>query len=398
VSKVLRFIPALGAVLFAVVGLAACGGGIPGNAVVNVGGTPITKVTFAHWMSVASASSATASGAAAPKPAVPEPPSYTACIAHLQANQPKPAKGVTVPGPARFKSECETQYKSLQQEVLGFLISSQWVIGEASSLGVKVSDTEVKKRFEQIKSQQFPKPAEFEKFLASSGQSVSDLLLRVKLNLLSSKIQQKIVKSKSNVTQAQVAKYYNEHQSRFGVPEKRSVEIILSKTEAAAKKAKQEVESSKNFASVAKRVSTDPVSKTGGGLLPEVVKGQEEKALDTAIFSASKNVLSGPIKTAFGYYIFEVKSVKTGSQQTLAQAQASVKAQLVATAQQAALSKFVKDFKKKWTSKTDCRSGYVVTDCKQYKTPKATSIPTTATPQTSPPVQTTTAPTTTTKK
>jgi foldase protein PrsA len=396
VSKVLRFIPALGAVLFAVIGLAACGGGVPGNAVVAVGGTPITKTTFAHWMSVAASS--TAAGSPAGKPPVPEPPKYTACIAHLQANQPKPAKGVTVPGPAQFKSECETQYKSLLTEVLGFLISSQWVIGEAGALGVKVSDTEVKKRFEQIKTQQFPKPAEFEKFLASSGQTVSDLLLRVKLNLLSSKIQQKIVKAKSNVTQAQITKYYNEHQSRFGVPEKRSVEIILTKTEAAAKKAKREVESSKNFASVAKRVSTDPVSKTNGGLLPEVVKGQEEKSLDTAIFSASKNVLSGPIKTAFGYYVFEVKSVTAGSQQTLAQAQASVKAQLVATAQQGALSKFVKDFKKKWTAKTDCRAGFVVTDCKQYKAPKTPSVPTTAIPQTSTPAQTTTAPTTTTKK
>ena len=397
-SKVLRFIPALGAVLFAVVGLAACGGGIPGNAVVNVGGTPITTATFAHWMSVAAASSASASGAAASKPVVPDPPNYPACIAHLQATQPKPAKGQAAPTPAVLKSQCEQLYKSLQQEVLGFLISSQWVIGEASSLGVTVPDKEVKKRFEQIKNQQFPKAAEFEKFLASSGQTVSDLLLRVKLNLLSSKIQQKIVKAKSKVTQAQVAKYYSEHQSRFGVPEKRSVEIILSKTEAAAKKAKQEVESSKNFASVAKRVSTDPLSKTSGGLLPEVVKGQEEKALDTAIFSASTGVLSGPVKTAFGYYIFELKSVKPGSQQTLAQAQASIKSQLLATQQQSALSTFVKNFKKKWTSKTECRAGYVVMDCKQYKTPKATSTPTTATPQTSTPAQTTTAPTTTTKK
>jgi foldase protein PrsA len=93
-----------------------------------------------------------------------------------------------------------------------------------------------------------------------------------------------------------------------------------------------------------------------------------------------------------------VASITPGSQQTLAQAQASVKSQLLATQQQGALSKFVKDFKKKWTAKTDCRSGYVVTDCKQYKAPKTPSVPTTVTPQTSTPAQTTTAPTTTVKK
>ena len=364
-SRSFRCIPALGAVLFAVAGLSACGG-IPGNAVVQVDGKPITKATFKHWTGVAAA--ATSPGTT---PVIPEPPSYTACIAHLEATQPKPPKGTPAPTRAQLKSQCEQQYKSLQQEVLGFLISSAWVLGEASSLGVKVSDKEVKKRFGQIKEQQFPKGAEFEKFLASSGQTVSDLLLRVKLNLLSTKIQQKITKSKSKVTQAQIAKYYKEHKDRFEVPEKRSVNIILTKTEAAASKAKSEVSSGKSFASVAKAVSIDPVTKVHGGRLTEVVKGQQEQALSNAIFSAKPNVLGGPVKTAFGYYIYEVKGVTPGSLETLAQAQSSVRSQLVATQQQSALSSFVKNFKKKWTAKTDCRAGFVVMDCKQYKAPKS---------------------------
>ena len=362
-----RSIPALGAVLFAVAGLSACGG-IPGDAVSQVDGTAITKATFAHWMGVAAAATATTAEGAAPKPVIPEPPKYTACIAHLEATQAKAAKAA--PSAAQLKSQCEQQYKTLLPEVLGFLISSQWVLGEGAALGVKVSDKEVKKRFNQIREQQFPKAAEFEKFLANSNQTVSDLLLRVKLNLMSSKIQQKIVKSKSQVTQADITKYYNEHKSRFEVPEKRAVNIILTKSEAAASKAKGEVSSGKSFASVAKSVSIDPLSKTKGGLLPEVVKGQQEQALSAAIFSAKTNVLSGPVKTPFGFYIFEVKSVTPGSLQTLAQAQSSVRSQLAAQRQQSALSSFVKGFKKKWTAKTDCRTGFVVVDCKQYKAPK----------------------------
>jgi foldase protein PrsA len=349
--------------------LSACGG-IPGDAVVQVDGTPITKTTFAHWMGVAASATSTSTEGVAAKPVIPEPPKYTACIAHLAAAQAKPAKGAAAPSQAQLKSQCEQQYKTLLPEVLGFLISSQWVIGEGSALGVKVSDKEVKKRFAQIKEQQFPKPAEFEKFLANSGQTVSDLLLRVKLNLMSQKIQQKIVKSKSNVSQAQVAKYYNEHKQRFEVPEKRSVNIILTKTEATASKAKSEISSGKSFASVAKSVSIDPLSKSKGGLLPEVVKGQQEQALSAAIFSAKTNVLGGPVKTPFGFYVYEVKGVTPGSVQTLAQAQSSVRSQLVATQQQTALSSFVKGFKKKWTAKTDCRAAYVVMDCKQFKAPK----------------------------
>jgi foldase protein PrsA len=362
----LRSISALGAVLFALVGIAACGG-IPGDAVVQVGGTPITKTAFEHWMKVASASSASGT---TEKPTVPEPPNYSACISHLAATAPKPAKGQSAPTTKQLKSECEQQYKSLQSEVLGFLISSQWVIGEASSLGVKLSDAEVKKEFTKIKSTQFPKAAEFEKFLASSGQSVSDLLLRVKLNLLSQKIQKQIVKKKSTVTQAQIAKYYEENKSKYGTPEKRNVRIVLTKTEAAAQSAKKEIESGKSFASVASKVSIDPTSKANGGLLKEVVKGEEEKALDTAIFSASKNKLGGPVKTPFGYYVYEVVSVTAGTQEPLSKVQSTIKQQLIATGEQSALSKFVKEFKKTWMNKTECRSGYMVADCKGYKAPK----------------------------
>jgi foldase protein PrsA len=406
VSKLTRPIAALGAVFFAAVALTACGGGgVPGNAVAQVGGTAITKADFQHWLTVAAASNATAApGQTAPKPVLPDPPNYTACVAHLSATAPKLAKGQPKPTPTQLKAECQQQYTALQQQVLGFLISSDWVVGEAGNQGVHVSDAEVQKQFNQIKQQQFPKAGDFQKFLASSGQTISDLLLRVKLNLLSSKIQQKITKAKSaKVTEAQVAKYYNANKQRFGQPERRNLLVILTKTESAAQSAKHDVQSGKSFASVAKSVSIDPTSKASGGSLPGVVRGQEEKALDTAVFAAKVNVLSGPVKTPFGYYIFEVKKVLPPSQQTLAQVKTSIQQQLTAQQQQTALASFVKGFKKRWIAKTDCRPGYVVESCKQFKAPKtpATTPSTgtgTAVPQTSSPPQTTTAPATTTKK
>src|SRR5207253_6329947 len=202
-------------------------------------------------------------------------------------------------------------------------------------------------------------------------------------------------KQKAKVTHSEIEKYYHENPQRFSVPEKRDLELILTKTEGAAKKAKGEVESGKSFASVAKSSSIDPTSKANGGLLPGVVKGQEEKSLDQAVFSAKKNVLSGPVKTAFGYYIFRVKNTTAGSQQSLQQAKPTIEAQLKATRQQSSLTTFVKRFKTKWTAKTDCRAGFVVMDCKQYKAPKTTPSKAPITPGTTP---TTTPPATTSKK
>jgi foldase protein PrsA len=238
---------------------------------------------------------------------------------------------------------------------------------------VKLTDQEVKKQFAKIKQEQFPKAAEFEKFLASSGQTVSDLLLRVKLNLLSQKIQQKVTKKKATVTHSEIVKYYNENSSRYGTPEKREVRIVLTKTESAASSAKKEIESGKSFASVAKSRSIDPTSKADGGLIKGVVKGEEEKALSEAIFAAKTHVLSGPVKTPFGYYIFEVEAVAAGSTTPLKGVEAEIKQQLIATRQSKAITEFVKNFKKKWQAKTECRAGYQVADCKGYKAPKTTT-------------------------
>jgi foldase protein PrsA len=393
VSKLTGQVTALCAIFVTALTLTACGGGgVPGNAVVSVNGTPITNSTFNHWMMVAAGSSAAAApGKTAPKAVVPDPPTYTACIAHLEATAPKPAKGQSKPTPATLKTQCEQQYTALKQQVLGFLISANWVIGEAGEQGIKVSDKEVQKQFNQIKSQQFPKEADFQKFLASSGQTISDLLLRVKLDMLSSKIQQKVSKNAGKKpSQKEVTAYYEEHKSQYGQPEKRNILIILTKTQAQAEKAKKEVESGKSFASVAKSVSIDPVSKAAGGSLPGVVKGQEEKALDEAVFSAKLNVLGGPIKTPFGYYIYEVKKTIPASQQTLAQVQSAIQQQITAQSQQKSLSEFVKNFRKKWTARTECRSEYSVQDCKSYKAPPTTSTPSTGTPvpQTSTPTTT----------
>ncbi len=316
-------------------------------------------------MKVAAASSATTSTEA---PVVPVPPELHGLHRHLATR--RTAKSSTKQTKPRSRRSAKRSTSLSQHEVLGFLISSEWVLGEANSLGVKASDEEVHKQFIQVKTTQFPTTAEFEKFLAKSGQTVSDLLLRVKLNMLSQKIQQKVIKESENVTEQEIEKYYENNKSRFGTPEKRSVEIILTKTEAEALAAKKEIESGKSFASVAKAKSIDPASKAKGGLLPGVVKGQEEKALDEAIFTSTVNKLGGPVKTPFGYYIYEVKTITPGNQKSLAQPKASIKQQLIATRQQTALAKFVKEFKKKWTAKTDCKPEYVVPDCKQYVAPK----------------------------
>jgi foldase protein PrsA len=364
--KKLRIVLALCA--FAVPAAVAAGcGGVPGDSVATVDGNSIDKAQFTHWMNVAARTSGQ------PNAKAPDPPDYAACIADKRKTAPKPAKGQPKTTDAQLKTQCKQQYEGLRNQVLQLLITFKWIQGEADDLGVKVTDAEVKKSFEQQKKQSFPKDADYQKFLKTSGQTNEDILQRVKLDLQLNKIRDQITKGKDKVSDAQVKAYYDKNKARFAQPEQRDLRIVLTKDKAKADAAKKALESGDSWKEVAKKYSIDTQSKSQGGKLPPVSKGQQEKALDDAIFKAKKGELAGPIKTQFGYYDFVVNKVTPASQQTLQQATPTIKQLLAAQNQQKALDAFTKKFRDKWKGKTECQDGYKTPECKNG--PKATPTP-----------------------
>jgi foldase protein PrsA len=348
--------------------VAACGGP-PGNAVATVDGQSIDKTDFTHWMTVAAKTSGQTGNA------VPDPQDgYVKCVAAKRKATPKPAKGQPKVTDAQLKTQCVQEYNTLRDQVLQLLISFKWIQGEANNLGVKVTDADVKKSFDQQKKQSFPKDADYTKFLKNSGQTQKDIMQRVRLDLLSNKIRDKVVKGKDQVSQQQIQDFYTKNKARFAQPEKRDLQVVLTKTKAQAQTALNALKSGQSWKTVAKEYSIDDTSKANGGKLPAQAKGTLDKQLDDAVFSAKKNKLTGPIKTQYGFYDFIVTGITPASQQTLAQASATIKQTLASQNQQKALDAFVKDFTKRWKAKTTCSDGYKTTDCKNG--PKATPTPT----------------------
>jgi len=345
----------------------ACGG-VPGNAVATVDGQSIDKSDFNHWMVVAAKSSGQANAA------VPDPPTYAKCVAQKRKTAPKPAKGQPKTTDAQLKSQCSQEYGQLRDQVLQLLISFKWIQGEADSLKIKVTDADVNKSFQQQKKQSFPKDADYQKFLKEHGQTQGDILQRVKLDLLSNKIRDKVIKGKDVVSEAAITDFYNKNKARFAQPEKRSLRVVLTKKKPDAQKAYDALKAGGSWKTIAKKYSIDDTSKSQGGKLAAQAKGTLDKQLDNAVFSAKKNTLEGPIKTQYGYYVFTVTGVTAASQQTLAQAHDTIKQTLQSQNQQKALDAFVKDFTKRWKAKTTCSDGYKTSECKNG--PKATPTPT----------------------
>ncbi|MEA2385701.1 MAG: foldase protein PrsA [Solirubrobacteraceae bacterium] len=358
--------------------LSACGSDVPGNSVAKIGDQSIKKTTFDHWMQIAAVSAAgqaNPSTTGTPKAQIPDAPNFTKCIANKKATAAKPAKGQPEPTEVQLKGQCQQQYNTLRDQVLEFLIRGNWIEQETSKQKVAVSDKEVQKQIDAAVKQAFQNPGDFQKFLQRSGLTQADVFYQQRNQLLQQKLTEKVTKAQGKVTDAQIAAYYNKNQSKFATPERRDLRIVLTKTQANAAKAKRALQSGQSWKSVTKKFSIDQASKAQGGLLSGVAKGQQEKALDDAIFKAAKGKLVGPVKTQFGYYILEVSKITAAKQQSLAQSKTSIQQILTSDNQRKALDTFGKDYRNRWKAETACRKGFTTADCKNG--PK--TQPTTAT-------------------
>jgi foldase protein PrsA len=371
VRKPLRILLALGAFFVAALLLAACGSSsssVPGNAVASVDGTAITKADYDKWAAI-TAHSSTQGGASA---VVPDPPTFTSCIAALR-KQSRPARGQPAPTDVTLRAQCRQQNDALVQQTMATLIQQTWVEKEADAQGVTVTDAEVQRQLALTKRQSFRTEAAYQRFLKQSGMTQADVMARIRVQALAAKLTRKIQSSAAPVTDAQIQSYYNRNRAQFALPERRDVELILTRTQAQANAAKSAVQSGTSWAAAAKKYSTDAASKATGGVLRGVTQGQQDRAFDQAAFSAKKGAIVGPVRGQFGWYLIRVTTILHGTQTPLAQARTQIRALLQQQGQQLKMNSFIRDFQTRWKSKTNCRQGYVVQLCKNAPTPRTTA-------------------------
>jgi len=335
----------------------ACGNDVPPNAVAKVGDETITQDEFNKWVTTAVKSQAQGASAV-----VPDPPDFTKCVA-AKKKVPTP-QGQGKQTDAALKKQCKTEYDTLKREVMQFLIQAEWVTQEADKRNITVSDKAVRKSFDDQKKQAFPTDKAYQQFLKTSGMTEADILFRVKLSQLQEKLTQKVTEDAKKVSTADVQEYYDKNQKRFAQPERRDLLVVLTKTEDKAKQARQALDSGQSWKQVVKQYSIDEASKAQGGKLAAVAKGQQDKALEDAVFAASKGQLEGPVKTQFGWYVFEVEKITPASQQSLEQSRDTIKNLLRSQRQQKALDAFIKDFREQYKDDTNCSDDYRVAECK----------------------------------
>ena len=326
---------------------AGCGGGgkpkVPADAVAVVGGSTITKAEFNAELTTAKRS-------------------------YKARHQPFPKAGTR-------------DYTNLSSQLMQFLTERSIYEQQAKKYHVKVSDKDVDKRLQQIKSQYFvnppgkppatPKQIEkrYREQIAKSGLTDKDVRDGIRYQLIREAVYKKVTDS-VKVSDSDIKKYYKDHKAQYqqpAIPESRDVRHILVKTQAQALRIYRMLKNGADFTKLVTKYSQDPGSKATGGKYT-ICKKQSVGCIKTlpqfekVAFALKTNEISKPVHTKDGWHIIQalgpVKKAQKAKPIPFSQVKEAIRQQLLQTKRQQEAAKWWDSTKKDYAKKTSYQSGY----------------------------------------
>lgn len=268
-------------------------------------------------------------------------------------------------------AEGSKKFDEVKEATLTELIEGIWLRGQAEEMGITITDKQVEEELAQIKKSSFPTPGSYNKFLKESGLSQEDVDDRVELQVVINAIQEKVNSEAPAPTASEISDYYEaEKATQFSEKESRDVRIIINKDKAKVEAAKKELEKDNSPASwkkVAPKYSSDPTSKSKGGLSEGITEEFLKGELKEAIFGSATGELKGPVKFETNWILTEVVKLNPAKSKSLAEVKAQIEETLKGEKQQEYLGEFATDFQTRWVSRTYCASGYVIEKCANFK-------------------------------
>jgi parvulin-like peptidyl-prolyl isomerase len=257
-----------------------------------------------------------------------------------------------------FPKAGSTEYETLKNQAVGYLVQRCEFADEANKLGIKISDKQVADRLAQIKKQYFGgSEARYQKQLKQQGLSPQQVTDDIKAQLVSELIFKKVT-ADVKVSDADLQKYYKSHLSQYGTPEQRDIAHILVKKKPLADSLYAQVKAGANFAALAKKYSQDPGSKNQGGKLT-ISKGQTVAPFDQTAFLMQTGQVSKPVKTQFGYHIIKALGpIKPAKTTPFKQVKESIRQQLLQQQKNTAMTAWVNKVKKDFAGKVHYQAGY----------------------------------------
>jgi foldase protein PrsA len=257
-----------------------------------------------------------------------------------------------------FPKAGTTAYKSLEDQAMTYLVQEAELEQKAKDLGITVTDKEIQAQIAQIKQQYFKNDdKEYRKQLAAQGLTEAQLKQDLHGQLLSQKLYNKVT-ADVKVGNAEITSYYNQHKSQYTTQESRDVRHILVKTKKKAQDLETQLKKGADFATLAKKYSTDTSSAKNGGKLT-ISKGQTVPSFDKTAFALKVNEISPPVHSQYGWHIIQALGpVKPAKQTPLKDVKTQIQQNLLSTKKTDVMTKWVDQLKKAYAAKISYQAGY----------------------------------------
>ncbi len=253
----------------------------------------------------------------------------------------------------KFPKEGTTDFQTVKGQAVTLLVQQAEREAKASTLGVKITNTDIDKRLVQIKKQYFG-GSEVKYKAQLTKQHLSDAQVRedIRSQLISEAVFKKVTTA-VKVSDSDVHQYYITHPQLYSTAQTRDVRHILVKAKPLAESIYSQLKSGNDqtWCKLAKKYSQDPSSKNNCGKLT-VSKGQTVPEFDKIAFAQKTNVIHAPIHNAqYGWFIIEpVGNVKPRSTTPEKQVANSIKQQLLQTNKNQAMTDWVSSLSKSFCS------------------------------------------------
>jgi parvulin-like peptidyl-prolyl isomerase len=260
--------------------------------------------------------------------------------------------------PKVFPTPGTADYETIKGQAVALLVQQAEREQKAASLGIKISDSDVQKRLDQIKKQYFG-GSETKYQAQLKKQSLTDAQVRedVRQQLISEALFAKVTKN-TTVSDSAVHAYYLAHQSNYTQLASRDVQYILVKSPTLAQSlyAQLKAGNATTWCTLAKKYSLDATSKAACGKAT-FQQGQTVPEFDKALFSGVTKVVHAPVHSArYGWFVIQpLSNVKPKSSTPEKQVAPAIRQTLLQTDKNQVMTDWVASLTKSFCSGSKIR-------------------------------------------
>ncbi len=211
----------------------------------------------------------------------------------------------------------EEQIKEIEKRILDQLIDEKLVKQEADRLEIAVDDKEVDIAVRDVMSKNNIAKDQFEQVLLEEGLTFENYRKQLKEQMQKMRLLDQEIKSKIQITEKEVEKYYKENIDDYNTPPEVSIQQIfliipseaseqeINQIREKANGIAQKIREGEDFTSMVKLYSQDATAATGG-VMGAFRQGELLPGLNKFVFSLEVGEVSSVIQTSRGFHIVKV--------------------------------------------------------------------------------------------